>query len=101
MVSDANGNLAATPLSGFPSAGSVAALSTIVSGLQADLTSLTQYAIDSRREARRGIASAMAMATAPLRSGLSDMEAELEKLTMDARRAPERVLEAHLVGQRP
>jgi hypothetical protein len=29
--------------------------------------------------------------------GLSDLEAELKKLTMDARRAPERVIVAHLV----
>ena len=34
-------------------------------------------------------------------SGLSDLEAELQKLAMDARRAPERVIEAHLRGSAP
>ena len=34
-------------------------------------------------------------------SGLSDMEAELQKLSMDARCAPEGVLKAHLYDQRP
>src|SRR4051794_32600470 len=29
-------------------------------------------------------------------SGLSDLEAELQKLAMDARRAPERVIKGHL-----
>jgi len=29
-----------------------------------------------------------------------DLEAELEKLAMDARRTPERVLKAHLANQR-
>jgi hypothetical protein len=61
VTTDANGNLAATPLAGVASAASVAALSNSVTGLQ-------QYAIDSRREARQGIAGAMAMATAPLPS---------------------------------
>jgi hypothetical protein len=37
-----------------------------------------------------------------LRDGrLSHLEAELQKLTVDARRAPERVLKAHLPDQRP
>ena len=34
-------------------------------------------------------------------SGLSDFEAELQKLAMDARCAPERVVKAHLADQRP
>src|SRR3954468_8793011 len=34
-------------------------------------------------------------------SGLSDLEAELQKLPMDARCAPERVLKAHLCDQCP
>ena len=33
--------------------------------------------------------------------GLRYFEAQLEKLTMDARRAPERVFQAHLLDQRP
>jgi hypothetical protein len=33
-------------------------------------------------------------------SGLRDLEAKLEKFAMDARRAPERVVEAHLPDQR-
>ena len=33
-------------------------------------------------------------------SGLSDLEAELQKLAVDARRTPERVLNAHLLDQR-
>jgi hypothetical protein len=33
-------------------------------------------------------------------SGLRDLEAELEKLAMDARRAPERVIQAHLPDER-
>ena len=34
-------------------------------------------------------------------SGLRDLETELQKLAMDARRAPERVFQAHLLDQRP
>ena len=33
-------------------------------------------------------------------SGLRDLEAELEKLAMDARRAPEWVIQAHLPDER-
>jgi hypothetical protein len=33
--------------------------------------------------------------------GLRYFEAELQKLTMDARRAPERIFQAHLPDQRP
>jgi len=32
---------------------------------------------------------------------LSDLEAKLQKLAMDARRAPERVIQAHLADQYP
>ena len=34
-------------------------------------------------------------------SGLSDLEAKLQKLAMNARRAPERVIQAHLADQYP
>ena len=70
VTTDSSGNLAASPFgpASFASAASVAALGTQVAGLQAGLSALNQYAIDSRREARQGIAGAMAMATAPLPS---------------------------------
>ena len=36
----------------------------------------------------------------PIGTGLRDLEAELEKLAMDARRAPEWVIQAHLPDER-
>ncbi len=64
VSTDASGNLAASSIG--PS--TIAALDGRVSGLEAGLGSLSRYAVESRKEARRGIASAMALASAPIPS---------------------------------
>ena len=62
VTTDAAGNLAATPLSGLATSASVAALGAQVNGLASAVSNLNQVAIDSRNEARRGIAAAAANA---------------------------------------
>jgi hypothetical protein len=76
VTSDANGNLAASPLSGFASAASVTALGAQVNGLASAVSSLNQFAINTRNEERRGIAAAAAnapllMPSAPGRTTVS------------------------------
>ncbi len=64
MTTDGAGNLASTPLdlSGLGNLGNR------VDAVESGLASLTDYAVDSRREARKGVAAAMAMTTAPMPS---------------------------------
>ena len=64
VTTDAAGNLAATGIG--PS--SIAALDGRVGSLEARLGGLSQYAYQTRREARQGIATALALSTAPLPS---------------------------------
>ncbi|WP_164712493.1 beta strand repeat-containing protein [Methylobacterium currus] len=64
VTTDASGNLAASSIG----PNTIAALDGRVSGLEAGLGSLSRYAVESRKEARRGIASAMALASASLPS---------------------------------
>jgi autotransporter adhesin len=76
VTTDAAGNLAATPLGSVASAGSVAALGAQVNGLAGAVSNLNQFAIDTRNEARRGIAAAAAnapllMPSAPGRTTVS------------------------------
>ncbi|UHC15871.1 hypothetical protein LRS73_25850 [Methylobacterium currus] len=64
VTTDASGNLAASSIG----PNTISALDGRVSGLEAGLGSLSRYAVESRKEARRGIASAMALASASLPS---------------------------------
>lgn len=64
VTTDAAGNLG-TAVSG---PGSVDALANQVSALGTSLTQLSQFAVAARHEARSGIASAMAMSSAPMPS---------------------------------
>jgi autotransporter adhesin len=64
VTTDRAGNLASTPLD----LSGLANLGNRVDAVESGLVSLTDYAVESRRESRKGVAAAMAMTTAPMPS---------------------------------
>jgi len=64
VTSDASGNLATSSYG----PASLASMDGRITNLEAGVAAVSQYAYDTRREARQGVAAAMAMASAPLPS---------------------------------